>query len=264
MKTTIQPQGKAQSAKKKFCAVNPLYITKCVLKFIRQFIPIPLKRLMWKKKHKKMRGILEDDPKIFTSIYKNNTWGSSESYSGSGSHINTTKVIRAMLPILWKQYNIHTFLDAPCGDYNWMKEVEKPNITYIGGDIVSELIEQNNHKYKTENVSFRVIDITKDTLPMVDMIFCKDCLQHLSYENVFKALKNFKGSNSKYLLATSYPLTLSNWDIFNGDYRPLNLRIKPFNLPAPIMKIHEKYAPSYGDNTKDLYMYLYKLEDIKL
>jgi hypothetical protein len=71
------------------------------------------------------------------------------------------------------------------------------------------------------------------------MIFCKDCLQHLSYENVFKALETFKKSESKYLLTTSYPLTLINWDICDGDSRPLNLRKPPFNLPFPIIKIHE-------------------------
>jgi hypothetical protein len=188
-------------------------------------------------------------------------WDSNESRSGGGSQINSTQTIRAKLPLLWKKYNIKTFLDVPCGDYNWMKEVKKDNIVYIGGDIVRELTEQNNHNYKTENVSFKVIDITQDVLPTVDMIFCKDCLQHLSYENVFKALKNFKHSKSKYLLTTSYPLTLSNWDICDGDYRPLNLRKKPFNLPAPIEKVHEKSKGCKGVE-KDKYMYLYKLEDI--
>jgi hypothetical protein len=104
-----------------------------------------------------------------------------------------------------------------------------------------------------------VIDITKDDLPKVDMIFCKDCLQHLSYENIFKAFENFKRSESKYLLTTSYPLTLVNWDILNGDLRRLNLRRKPFNLPSPIMKIHEKSA-DYQE--RDKCMYLYEIEKL--
>jgi SAM-dependent methyltransferase len=204
----------------------------------------------------------KNDPNVFISIHKNNVWGSDESRSGGGSHINTTKIIREKLPVLWQQFEIKTFLDVPCGDYNWMKEVDKHNIVYIGGDIVSEMIEQNNQKYKEKNVRFEVIDITKDILPTVDMIFCKDCLQHLSDENTFKALRNFKKSGSKYLLTTSYPLTLSNWDILDGLYRPLNLRIKPFNLPVPTVKIHEK-SKGY-QMEKDKYMYLYKMEDIKI
>ena len=242
---------------------NVKKLFKKVLKAIWLFMPIQFQRLMWKNLFYEM-GVFpyKNDTNVFTTIYNNNIWGSGESRSGGGSYVNTTKIIRKMLPVLWKEYDIKTFLDVPCGDYNWMKEVEKDNIVYIGGDIVNELIEQNNQKYKMENVSFRVLDITKDILPTVDMIFCKDCLQHLSYEDVFKALKNFKYSNSKYLLTTSYPLTLSNWDIFTGDYRPLNLRIKPFNLSASIVRIHEK--PKKNHVEKDKYMYLYKLDDIKI
>ncbi|GHU02717.1 hypothetical protein FACS1894147_05220 [Spirochaetia bacterium] len=142
-----------------------------------------------------------------------------------------------------------------------MKEVSNDGIVYLGGDIVSEIIENNIQQYQTYDVSFKEIDIIKDNLPMVDMIFCKDFLQHLSHENIFKVIHNFKKSNSKYLLTTTYPLTWYNWDIFDGDYRPLNLRIKPFNFPAPILKTHEtsiKYKME-----KDKYMYLYKLEDLK-
>jgi 2-polyprenyl-3-methyl-5-hydroxy-6-metoxy-1,4-benzoquinol methylase len=144
----------------------------------------------------------KNNSNVFNTIYNDNVWGSNESRSDIGSEIGTTKVIRKMLPVLWKQYGIKTFLDVPCGDYNWMKDIPKDNIYYIGDDIVKKLIDQNNKKYKTENVSFKIIDITKDVLPASDMIFCKDCLQHLSYENIFKALINFKKSNSKYLLTT--------------------------------------------------------------
>jgi 2-polyprenyl-3-methyl-5-hydroxy-6-metoxy-1,4-benzoquinol methylase len=217
-------------------------------------------RLAWKTGFQKNHFQHKNDANVFSTIYNGNLWGSNESRSGGGSEVGTTEIIRKTLPVLWKQYGIKTFLDVPCGDYNWMKEVAKDNISYIGGDIVKELIERNNRSYKSENVSFKVIDITKDNLPAVDMIFCKDCLQHLSYENIFKALENFKKSNSKYLLTSTYPLTPSNWDIFDGDYRPLNLRKKPFRLPVPIEKIHE--TPG-GGVEKDKYMYLYKLENIK-
>jgi hypothetical protein len=57
-------------------------------------------------------------------------------------------------------------------------------------------------------------------------------------------------------------LTLSNCDIIDGDYRPLNLIIKPFNLPVPIEKIYE--TPTGAGVEKDKYMYLYKMENIKI
>jgi lipopolysaccharide biosynthesis glycosyltransferase/mannosyltransferase OCH1-like enzyme len=198
---------------------------------------------------------------VFDEIYRHNDWGSQESRSGGGSELNSTIKLREFLPDIWKKYQIKTVLDTPCGDYNWMQLVDKTNITYIGGDIVSALIENNNSQYQAENVSFRVIDITKDELPKVDMIFCKDCLQHLSIENVWKALRNFKKSDSTWLLTTSYPLTLKNWDIRNGDYRPLNLFAEPFNLN----NFMERFQESSGNGVEpDKMMFLYRLQDLKL
>jgi len=197
---------------------------------------------------------------VFETIYKNNCWKSIESRSGEGSDLSTTTEIRKQLPFIWKKYKIKSFLDVPCGDFNWMNAVDKKGIEYIGGDIVEELINRNKEHYETSNIQFKKIDITKDPLPQADMIFCKDCLQHLSYDNIRKALQNFKRSGAKYLMLTSYPLTLKNHDILDGDYRALNLLIDPFNLPENyIYKVGEK--PGKGVEI-DKTMYLWKISDI--
>ncbi|EIJ81319.1 hypothetical protein PB1_00190 [Bacillus methanolicus PB1] len=62
---------------------------------------------------------------IFSFIYNRNIWGSSESVSGPGSSIAQTKTIIQELPILIKKLQIRKILDAPCGDFNWMKEIQK-------------------------------------------------------------------------------------------------------------------------------------------
>ena len=193
----------------------------------------------------------------FEDIYKLNMWGTGESRSGSGSYVMFTKHIRRALPRFWKKYSIKTFLDAPCGDFNWMRLVDKTGIEYIGCDIVSDVIENNIKLYSNQNVNFLHLDITKDELPKVDMILCKDCLQHLSHENVIRALGNFKKSGARYLLVTSYPLTHKNWDIKDGGYRPLNLCIEPFNLQAPLEEIKEGMFGGEVDRTE----YLFALEN---
>jgi hypothetical protein len=168
-------------------------------------------------------------------------------------------MIRKQLPLIIEKYAIRSMLDVPCGDYIWMKTIEK-TCNYIGGDIVVDMIENNQKLYASDSVQFRQIDITKDTLPAVDLIFCKDCLQHLSYANIHKALRNFKNSGSKYLLVTSYPKTWINHDIVDGDYRALNLRRPPFHLPKSILKVKELHGLGVEiDKT----MYLYNLSDLK-
>lgn len=206
-----------------------------------------------------MNSKIGDSANVFEDIYEINMWHTDESVSGGGSTMDATKTVRQELPFIIEKYEIKSMLDIPCGDYNWMKEVEM-KCDYIGGDIVEQIIEDNRKLYSSEKVSFEVLNMTKDTLPKVDMIFCKDCLQHLSYENVALALNNFKKSGSKYLLVSSFPRTWRNHDIYDGDYRPLNICKKPFNLPKPIYKFREKSVAEGVEKDKD--MYLYRLDSI--
>lgn len=67
-------------------------------------------------------------------------------------------------------------IDAPCRDFNWMKEISKNTELYIWIDIVDEIIKTNKKKYPLNNVQFFHIDITKDRLPTGVLILCRDCL----------------------------------------------------------------------------------------
>lgn len=229
--------------------------------FVYQHLPEPTRRLILSYIYNKQNFLLKKSDNAFDEIYSHNKWSSSESRSGGGSTIEGTKTIRNFLQKFLEEYKITSMLDVPCGDYNWMNMVQK-DCHYIGGDIVPALIAANQQKYGNNKVEFRVIDISKDQLPKVDLIFCKDCLQHISNEKVWKALHNFKKSGSKWLLVTSYPLTIRNHDIFDGDYRPLNLFKKPFSLKDSILSIKEE---SRGiDIEIDKTMYLFDLQKLNL
>lgn len=189
----------------------------------------------------------------FTEIYENNLWCSQESVSGGGSEMQNTKVIRKELPVLIQKFNIKSILDAPCGDFNWMKSVDLSSASYIGADIVEPLINKNKELYN--DIDFRLLDLTKDILPKVDLIFVRDCLGHLSNDNVLLAIKNCKESGSKYLLATSFTKWNFNPDIEDGGWKCINLMISPFNL-NPIYLINEDCQegfPHYNDKCMILF-----------
>ncbi len=84
---------------------------------------------------RRVRGHLTDYPlidtgpppqarEIFAKAYDTYQWGSQESRSGQGSELAATENLRAYLPELFERLNVRTFLDAPCGDWNWMREVD--------------------------------------------------------------------------------------------------------------------------------------------
>jgi hypothetical protein len=176
---------------------------------------------------------------IFTDIYQSNFWADAESVSGRGSTIARTEVIRASLPALLESVGAKTLLDAPCGDFNWMRDVDLSGIEYTGADVVPELIARNRRLYEARGRSFVVLDITSDSLPAVDVILCRDCLIHLSSRHVRDAIANFKRSNSRFLLATTHVTVRENTDIQSGDRRNINLELPPFNFPPRLQSITE-------------------------
>src|SRR4249920_2906174 len=68
---------------------------------------------------------------VFRHIYNTNGWGGRESVSGEGSSIEQTVIIRKKLPTLLRSIQATTMLDAPCGDYFWMKELSLDLKLYI-------------------------------------------------------------------------------------------------------------------------------------
>jgi len=183
--------------------------------------------------------------KLFTLAYQHNSWGASESRSGVGATVHRTMLIRPFIRSLIKDLNIQTILDAPCGDFNWMKEVNLTGVSYIGMDIVDELIEKNITHYATTNRQFLAGDIIRQPLPRVDLILCRDCTQHLTNMELRALMNNFKKTGSRYLLTSNYPHIEENKDLENMysvsriTYR--NLQKPPFNFPEPIVLFPEGF-----------------------
>lgn len=190
----------------------------------------------------------------FTEIFTYNFWGEKESVSGGGSTLEKTSKIIKELPEFLNKYNIKSMLDIPCGDFNWMRYCINENIDYIGGDIVDKIVEDCKAKYEAKNIKFEVLDLTKDTLPKVDLIFCKDCLVHLSYEDALKAIENIKKSGCKYLMVTNYPQIEENKDIETGEWRRINLSKFPFCFPD--------YVDTLETGVDNTHLSLYEIKDL--
>lgn len=192
---------------------------------------------------------------IFSEIYRGNYWKGEESRSGTGSDLTQTAAIRQLLPELMTQIGAQSILDIPCGDFHWMKEVDLA-VNYTGGDVVAELINRNQELYGNDKRRFVMLDISKDALPEVDLVFCRDLLVHLSFRDIFSALSNIKRSGSRYLLTTTFTDRKVNNDIESGQWRPLNFEQSPFNFMSPLKLIKEECTEgggSWGDKSLGLW-----------
>lgn len=237
--------------------MNTLILKNRIRKFIKRnlfFLIHPFNAI---KKFKYKNYTTED---VFNDIFHSNKWDGAESVSGEGSNLKQTATIRKELPILFKKFNIQTLLDLPCGDHYWFNLMDYPLEKYIGADIVQDLIDYNLEKYSHPQKEFLRLDLIQDDLPNVDILFCRDCLVHLSNNSISKLLENVKRSNIKWFLTTSYTNVTFNHDIATGGWRKINLSAPPFSLPPPREQIFENCTE--GKHFKDKYLFLWNVKDL--
>jgi hypothetical protein len=217
-----------------------------LIKTILRIINYAINQLKNKQFQNKLLSIPSNEDR-FTWIYKKKIWSKGESRSGPGSTLKYTENLRKELPILFQKYSIQKVFDAPCGDFNWMSHLlPTVKIEYIGADIVKPLIENLNSKYKSNKISFVHFDLIKEIPPKVDLIICRDCLFHLSFQDTKAVLKNFIKSKSAYLLTTTHKnmgTSFANRDILTGDCRSIDLFSPPYNFSTyPLFIIEDGIA----------------------
>ncbi|RAO67043.1 uncharacterized protein BHQ10_003055 [Talaromyces amestolkiae] len=202
----------------------------------------------------------------FNQIYNDNTWGSSESRSGRGSELAQTQHIRGALPSLLAELGVSSLLDVPCGDFHWMQHVDLGAIKYIGGDIVEDIITENQRTFKSrKNVSFKTIDILKDELPKADAVLCRDLFVHFTLDDALRGIANVCRSGATYLIATTFTDRLTNSETLLLDmWRPLNMVQPPFNFPSPVAVINEQCTDmDFGLDYSDKCLGVWRICDIK-
>ena len=207
------------------------------------------KAIEMKKEHDFRKIIQQESLRDrFAEIDKRGFWYSltnRETRSGEGStRAFTRPYVEALSSFLDeirpKNCTTMTFLDAPCGDFNWIQPVAaRHDLCYIGADIVPSIIVRNNRKYASETIRFIEFDITSGAFPDATVWHCRDCLIHLSFSNIIRCFANFAGSKIEYALLTCHHLPEDgvNLDVVDGGFRLLDLRKPPLVLPPPICTI---------------------------
>jgi SAM-dependent methyltransferase len=184
--------------------------------------------------------------------------------SGEGSSFEQTVAIRREIPRLVRELRARSFLDAPCGDFNWMRHVDLGVELYRGVDIVEDLVADNRARFGGPGREFLCRDLIRDALPAADIVLCRDCLGHLTFEQAKALLRNVKRSGSRYLLVTTFADRRENVDLFGRDlWRTLNLERPPFNLPKPLRVIDERCTQG-GGAYADKCLGLWRLDDVTL
>ena len=176
--------------------------------------------------------------KVFSKIYKEDLW---QDGSGGGSKVENVGEYVDVLQKYIDKPEVKTVVDLGCGDWQFSKFLDLSSVLYLGVDVVDSVIDSNIDLYSASNIDFISRDITTYEVPQVDLIICKDVLQHLCNKDVISVLVKIIKS-SKFALITNdfYPESTSNIDIDNGGYRYLDLTLSPFFLDVITVLEFEK------------------------
>ena len=93
---------------------------------------------------------------------------------------------------------------------------------------------------------YQLKDITRDPLRRSDAILCRDCLVHLSFANIARAVANFRSSGAEWLIATTFPQWQTNHDCDDGDWRALNFERPPFEWRPAVALLNEDCQEAGG------------------
>lgn len=156
-------------------------------------------------------------------------WGNS---SGPGSDSFYTTDYRSLLSKFIRLNNISSVVDIGCGDWQFSRFIDFAQASYVGFDVVDDVVNKNHARYSANNVSFKVIPPSLEDVPSADLLIMKDVLQHLSDKSIcsFRDLVFPKFRHC--LLTNSFRKidTAQNTDIVEGGFRCLDLTNPPYNL----------------------------------
>jgi len=152
----------------------------------------------------------------FSRIYQNGEWGSLDGasfYSGGGS--NTQEIVDLYLSAVKgfvKRLGYKpTIVDIGCGDFSVGSRLVEDASHYTACDLVPDLIHHLSEKFHSSNLTFQVLDVCEEVPPSGDVLFLRQVLQHLTNQDIKRALSNING-RFRYLILTEH--------LPAGDFKP--------------------------------------------
>lgn len=178
--------------------------------------------------------------KAFCDIYDTGSWGHG---SGPGSHPYFTIEYRAFLEKFIRMNAISSIADIGCGDWQFSQFLNLSGLSYVGYDVVSNLVATNQRRFGSPNVKFAEMPTDPSQVAPADLLLMKDVLQHLPDAMVFEYIRRVIPRFRFALLTNSFEKhgAHKNVDLNRpGQFRCLDLTAAPYKVEGAY--VFEFYA----------------------
>ncbi len=186
----------------------------------------------------------------FDRVYTTLRWTDAGNGSGPGSDIEAARHMTAGLLGFVQSHKIRSIRDVSCGGMAWWPGVlnQLPGVNFVGADVSKVVTDRNRARFANHTDWCFVSQDARDSIPArADLIVCRQTLNHLWASDACDVVRNLLPM-CRYLALTQdgrlyeNPLDGVRTPLFedNADatrYTPLNLRLRPFFLPQPIVQI---------------------------
>jgi hypothetical protein len=155
---------------------------------------VPARARTWMVGHRlrrmRARNATRSATEVFSEVYERGRWGLGESFdSGSGSRGETATRYAAAVRALLQQTGARSAVDVGCGDFRVATRFVDDLDSYVGIDVVPDLIIRNIERYGRPGVEFRLLDAAVAEPPDADICFIRQVLQHLSNDQIAAILR---------------------------------------------------------------------------
>lgn len=130
---------------------------------------------------------------VFSEIYRKGVWGKGAADFDSGSGSSTQAVVAPYVAAI-SQFlatlpeQSRAVVDLGCGDFRVGRQLLPACTSYIGVDVVPDLIAHLQANVSDPRVSFRCMDIIEHELPPGDVCLVRQVFQHLSNAQISRVL----------------------------------------------------------------------------
>ncbi len=183
----------------------------------------------------------------FDHIYAHQMWGREDDatlFSGVGSRgICLERYCTLIAPEIQRRA-IRRLVDIGCGDFNTGAQLARMVEDYTGVDVSERVIETNSRLHATSTRRFIRGDATTDQLPPGDAAVIRQVLQHLSNDEIARALANARATYRIVFVTEhihAHAEVRPNQDIAHGPGTRVERRSgvmldrAPFHLPATLI-----------------------------
>lgn len=167
----------------------------------------------------------------FRTIYENNEWSNG---SGPGSFASLNNDLFGYMSGVLEREGVRSIADVGCGDFQLFRDFDFASRSYLGLDVVEDLVAKNAKTYGKEGVLFQAMPESLANLPVADLYILKDVLIHLSNVESARLLVHIL-SKCRYAIIVNNTAVLPsdyNREVAIGGFRPVDVSLAPFNLPV--------------------------------